>query len=141
MPSSTPESQSDDGPETVTVSRKGQVTIVKAVREAVGIDPGDEVWVSVEGDRVVIEPVPTLEDLRGIHAREDAEPGEILAKSRELDRQEREREAAEMRELLERHGEGTTDESGEGDGPAADEAGADADGADGTDTDGENGGA
>lgn len=102
MASSTNESESD--PATVTVSKKGQVTIVKAVREAVGIEPGEEVFVSVEDGRVVIEPVPTLKELRGIHAREDAEPGEILAKSREMDREEREREDAELAALLERHG-------------------------------------
>lgn len=145
MPNSTPESESDAGPETVTVSQKGQVTIVKAVREAVGIDPGDEVWVSVDGDRVIIEPVPTLEDLRGIHAREDADPGEILAKSRDLDRQEREREDAEMRELLERHGDGATDDPDEGDESAVDEADADPDEAGQDDADdvepGANGGA
>ena len=127
MSSSTPESESDAEPETVTVSKKGQVTIVKAVREAVGIDPGDEVWVREEGGRVVIEPVPTLEDLRGIHAREDAEPGEILAKSRELDRQDREREAAGLQTLLKRHGEGGTDDDDDSDDPDA------------TDADGENG--
>ena len=48
--------------------------------------------------------MPTLEQLRGIHTREDAEPGDILAKSREMDREEREREDAELAALLERHG-------------------------------------
>ena len=100
MASSTDESESA----TVTVSKKGQVTIVKAVREAVVIEPGEEVFVSVEDGRVVIEPVPTLEELRGIHAREDVEPGEILAKIREMDHEGREREEAEMATLLERHG-------------------------------------
>ena len=48
--------------------------------------------------------MPTLEQLRGIHTREDAEPGDILAKSREMDREEREREDAELAALLERYG-------------------------------------
>lgn len=102
MRSPTHESESD--PATVTVSSKGQVTIVKAIREQVGIEPGDEVFVINEGDRVVIEPVPSVEELQGIHAREDAEPGEILEQSRAMDRDEREREAAELQRLLERHG-------------------------------------
>lgn len=36
------------------MSSKGQVTIPKAVREALGIEEGDEVIFRVEGDRAVL---------------------------------------------------------------------------------------
>lgn len=38
----------------VKVTRKGQVTIPKSLREALGIREGDLVEVSLEGDRVVL---------------------------------------------------------------------------------------
>jgi AbrB family looped-hinge helix DNA binding protein len=41
-----------------TVTSKGQVTIPKAVRDALGIKAGDEVIFRVEGDRAVLARVP-----------------------------------------------------------------------------------
>ena len=43
----------------VKVTRKGQITIPKEIRDALGITEGDYVLVRIEGDRIVIEkPVP-----------------------------------------------------------------------------------
>lgn len=39
----------------VKVSRKGQITIPKEIRELLGIAEGDYVVVRVEGDKIVIE--------------------------------------------------------------------------------------
>jgi len=48
-----------------TVTSKGQVTIPKAIRDLLHIQPNDRVAFVVEGDRVVVRPVRTLKDLRG----------------------------------------------------------------------------
>jgi len=83
-------------PEIVRVSQKGQATIPKALREKFGIETPGEVFVYEEGERIVIEPIPSLDELHGIHAG-DREPGEVLEKVRELkdDEQRREEERSE----------------------------------------------
>jgi len=48
-----------------TVTTKGQVTIPKAIRDLLGIQPNDKVDFKMESGRVVIKPVKTLRDLRG----------------------------------------------------------------------------
>ena len=78
-------------PEVVRVSQKGQATIPKPLREKFGIETPGEVFVYEEGDRIVIEPVPTLAELHGIHAG-DREPGAVTAKVRELRDAEKRRE-------------------------------------------------
>ena len=93
---------STNDPEIVRVSQKGQATIPKPLREKFGIETPGEVFVYEEGDRIVIEPVPTLEELHGIHAG-DHEPGEVLAKVREMDEEEKRREEDETRRLVKRH--------------------------------------
>jgi len=88
----------------VRVSQKGQATIPKALREAAGIDAPGEVLVYREGDRIIVEPIPSLEELQGIHAGEH-EPGEVLDRVREVEEEERQREEAVADELVDRHGE------------------------------------
>ena len=89
MPSST------RNPAIVRVSQKGQATIPKALREKFGIETPGEVFVYEEGERIVIEPIPSFDELHGIHAG-DSESGEVLEKVRELkdDEQRREEERA-----------------------------------------------
>lgn len=65
------------------MSQKGQATIPKPLREKFGIETPGEVFIYEEGDRIILEPVPSLEELHGIHAG-DHEPGEVLAKAREM---------------------------------------------------------
>jgi len=79
-------------PEVVRVSQKGQATIPKPLREKFGIDTPGEVFIYEEGERIIIEPVPTLEELHGIHAG-DREPGEVLEKVNDLKDEEKRREA------------------------------------------------
>ena len=51
---------------TVTVGKRGQVTLPRAIRQRAGIQDGDRVAVSLEGDRIVMLPLgKTLLDLRG----------------------------------------------------------------------------
>lgn len=47
------------------VSSKGQVTVPKAVRDALGIEEGDEVVFRVEGNRAVLARTPDFLDLAG----------------------------------------------------------------------------
>jgi len=82
---------STNDPEIVRVSRKGQATIPKPLREKFGIETPGEVFIYEEGDRIIVEPVPSLEELHGIHAG-DHEPGEVLAKVRDTKDEEKRRE-------------------------------------------------
>lgn len=90
-------------PKVVRVSRKGQATIPKALREKFDIETPGEVFIYEEGDRIVIEPVPTLEELHGIHAG-DHEPGEVIDKVREMDAEDLEREEGDVSELIGQYG-------------------------------------
>ncbi len=47
------------------MTSKGQVTVPKVVREALGIETGDEVVFRVEGNRAVLARTPKLLDLAG----------------------------------------------------------------------------
>ena len=82
---------STNDPEIVRVSQKGQATIPKPLREKFGIETPGEVFIYEDGDRIIVEPVPSLEELHGIHA-DDHEPGEVLAKVREMKDEEKRRE-------------------------------------------------
>lgn len=49
-----------------TLTRKGQLTIPKELREALGLEPGRRVILEREkGDRVKITPAPSLRSLAG----------------------------------------------------------------------------
>ena len=84
-------SSSTQAKQVIQVSQKGQATIPKALREKFGIDAPGEVFVYEEEGRIVIEPVPSIEELHGIHAG-DHESGEMLDKVRELKEEEKRRE-------------------------------------------------
>lgn len=49
-----------------TVTSKGQVTIPKEIRDLLHIRTNDKVDFVLEGERVVLAPVKTLLDLRGV---------------------------------------------------------------------------
>ena len=55
-------------PRVVRVSQKGQATIPKELREKFGIETPGEVFIYETAGRIVIEPVPSPDDLHGIHA-------------------------------------------------------------------------
>ncbi len=47
------------------MTSKGQVTVPKVVRDALGIEAGDEVLFRVEGNRAVLARIPDFLDLAG----------------------------------------------------------------------------
>jgi antitoxin PrlF len=47
------------------LSSKGQITVPKAVRDALGLQEGDEVVFRVDGDRAVLARTPDLLSLAG----------------------------------------------------------------------------
>jgi len=70
------------------VDEKGRITIPRAIRESLQIDPGEEVAVEREGDRIVIHPrisrgdlVETLEGCVNDDTRDagSTDPGELKA--------------------------------------------------------------
>jgi antitoxin PrlF len=48
-----------------TVTTKGQVTIPKPIRDALGIGPNDRIAFIREGERVLLQPLRTLKTFRG----------------------------------------------------------------------------
>lgn len=97
MASNSDRSEIED-PEIVQVSQKGQATIPKTLREKYGIEAPGEVFIYDDDGRIFIEPVPTMEELGGIHAG-DHEPGEVEAKVRELRAEETEHEETDAERL------------------------------------------
>ena len=69
------------------VTSKGQVTVPKAVRDALGIEEGDEVVFRVEGNRAVLARTPGFLDSRDRFAfllRSAMSPGMMCFDAREL---------------------------------------------------------
>lgn len=68
------------------VSSKGQVTVPKAVREALGIEEGDQVVFHVEGNRAVLARTPDFLALAGTvrvpAAKRNASWDDVLRKTR-----------------------------------------------------------
>jgi AbrB family looped-hinge helix DNA binding protein len=77
---------------TYRVGPKGQVVLPKAIRERLGIEPGDEVVVEQEDDHVEIRRAGTPVELLGLLA-DGASTDDLLAARRE----DRELEAAKLR--------------------------------------------
>lgn len=75
-------SNTDDG-EVIRVSKKGQATIPKKLRERFGIDTPGKVLIHEKGGKIVVEPLPSVEEMQGVHA-ERYERGEVLEHLREM---------------------------------------------------------
>ena len=68
--------------EVVKVTRRGQTTIPKRFREALGIREGDELLVELRGGALVFRPIPKLVDLIGV----DADYGDPEEVKREIEK-------------------------------------------------------
>lgn len=86
----------------VRVSKKGQTTIPKSLREKFDIDaPGRVRFRETEDGEIVVEPVPHPSDLRGSLADEDAESGAVWSKLDEMRDEEKAREDRDLEKLAE----------------------------------------
>lgn len=74
-------SNTDDG-EVIRVPRKGQATIPKELRERFGIDTPGKVLIHEEDGKIVVEPLPSVEEMQGVHAGR-YEKGKVLEHLRE----------------------------------------------------------
>lgn len=82
---------STNEPRVVRVSQKGQATIPKGLRQKFGIETPGEVFVYEEQGHIIIEPVPSPDELHGIHAGEH-ERDEVLERVREMNHKEKRKE-------------------------------------------------
>ncbi len=74
---------------TVKIGSKGQVVIPKAIRDRLGLRPGDRVSVEQDGKVARVSKAATAADLRGSLPPSDVNPLDVLLEER---RQDRERE-------------------------------------------------
>jgi AbrB family looped-hinge helix DNA binding protein len=81
-------SNTDDG-EVIRVSKKGQATIPKDLRERFGIETPGKVLIHEEGGKIVVEPLPSVEAMQGVHAGqyEEGDVLEYLQAMKEQDKQ------------------------------------------------------
>ena len=89
------ERQNDSETEIVAVTKHGQATIPKELRKRFGIDTPGKVLIHEEEGKIVVEPLPSVEEMQGVHAGryEKGETLEHLREMRDKDKQlERERD-------------------------------------------------
>ena len=70
-------SSSTEEGEIIHVSKKGQATIPKSLRERFGIETPGRVYIREEDGTIVVEPLPSVEEMHGIHA-DQYEEGEVI---------------------------------------------------------------
>lgn len=86
----------------VSVSSRGQATIPKEFREELGIDtPGRVKFVQTEEGEIVVRPIQSVTDLRGVLEDKTDEQGRSAV---ERLREEREQDKASEEKLRQRYG-------------------------------------
>jgi antitoxin PrlF len=89
-------SDTRDG-DVIRVSKKGQATIPKELRERFGIEtPGKVLIYEAEG-KIVVEPLPSVEEMQGVHA-DRYERGEVVDHLQEMKEADKQREREECRD-------------------------------------------
>ena len=81
--------------EVISVSKKGQATVPEELRERFGIEAPERVLVREVDETVVVEPLPSVEKMRGVHAG-DYEAGAVLSHLQEMRREDGQIEADEV---------------------------------------------
>ena len=51
---------------TTTISQKGQIVVPKAIRDYLNIKPTDKLTVNMEGKRIIVEPVLSVDQAYGM---------------------------------------------------------------------------
>ena len=89
-------SSTTDDVAVIRVSKKGQATIPKELRERFGIETPGKVLIHEEGGKIVVKPLPSVEEMQGVHAGR-YEKGEVLEHLREMNAEDKrlEREGGE----------------------------------------------
>ena len=80
-------SSNTDGGEVIRVSKKGQATIPKKLRERFGIETPGKVLIHEAEGKIIVEPLPTVEDMQGAHAGR-FEKGDVLEHLQEMKRED-----------------------------------------------------
>jgi AbrB family looped-hinge helix DNA binding protein len=93
-------SSNTGGGAVIRVSKKGQATIPKELRKRFGIDTPGKVLIHEEDGKVVVEPLPSAEEMQGVHAGR-YEKGEVLNHLQEMNEEDKKLER-ERDERLER---------------------------------------
>ena len=84
----------------VNVSKRGQATIPKEFRDELGIEaPGRVKFIRTEEGDIVVKPIQSLTDLRGILSGKTDKDGKTAT---EILREERERDKQKDREMMDR---------------------------------------
>ena len=93
----------------VSVSARGQVTIPEEFREELGIEtPGRVKFVRTDASDIVVRPIRSVKDLRGILMDETDEQGRSAT---ERLREERERDEASEEEFRRQHTDANEDDA------------------------------
>jgi len=77
--------------EVIHVSKKGQATIPKKLRERFGIETPGKVLIHEEEGKIVVEPLPSVEEMQGVHAGR-YKKGEVLEHLHEMKEEDTELE-------------------------------------------------
>lgn len=81
----------------IRVSRKGQATIPKELRERFGIETPGKVLIYEDEGKIVVEPLPSVEEMQGVHA-DRYEKGDVLDYLQEMKEADKQRERDESRD-------------------------------------------
>ena len=82
---------STEGGEIIRVSPKGQATIPKRLRDRFGIDAPGRVFIHEEDGKIVVEPLPSVDDMQGVRAGR-YERGAVLAHLEDMKEADKRRE-------------------------------------------------
>jgi len=88
-------SDTRDG-DVIRVSKKGQATIPKHLRERFGIETPGKVLIYEDEGKIVVEPLPSVEEMQGVHA-DRYEKGDVLDHLQEMKETDKQRERDESR--------------------------------------------
>ncbi len=68
-------------PQFVAVTSQGQISIPAKVRKLFGLDKMNKLLMRVQGDQIILEPVPDIMELEGVfkeYALKDTPPSEVI---------------------------------------------------------------